>query len=340
MGEMEGSKMNNNTFMDSHIHIFSHEFMDGGIYFGERGLPRSVVMLAIRVGEYLRTVDVVPDEIEDVVDFALKLFRLDDEAEGIREMIRVFYSSPAAQLARLQKAWKELGISGGCILIPQVGEYRKATEAITAAAAGMDNVKVFAPWTCNYLPGVSGTKLYPALQGRENIRQMIEDGLPMAVHCSGGGIRAPKYSESEAVALNRPGWVNDALELGEPFRICLAHAGGRRAFVDWALNQDRPGFNFPIDNLLRELCPGMSEYPECRLFVDTAFHEHQSREDYRTAVMRLPGWWRGSVLLGSDWPLHLAEYSYSQWAEETRAAWGEVIDEVQAAERAFFGGEA
>jgi len=313
--------------------------MDGGIYFGDQGLPKRAVMLAIRVGEYLRGADVVPDELEDVVEFALKLFRLDDEAEGLREMIRVFYSSPAAQLAKLQKEWKELGISGGCVLIPQVGEYRKATEAITAAAAQYDNVRVFAPWACNHLPGVSGTKFYPALEGRDNVRQMLEDGLPMTVHCSPGGIRAAKYSESQAKALNRPGWVNDALELGIPFKVCLAHGGGRDGFVSFSMNQDEPGRNYPIDNLLRDLCPGMSERPDCRLFVDTAFHEHQSRADYKTAVMRLPGWWRGSVLLGSDWPLHLAKYSYAQWARETRAAWGEVLDEVRAAEVAFFGVE-
>jgi hypothetical protein len=322
------------TFWDTHVHLFSHRHIKSDLYFGRHRLPRWAWPIIKAIHEVIdHAGDIVPDHVEALVETALAVFRLDDDARRIGQLIRLFYTPVDQQLAHLQAEWTRLGIAGGYVLIPAVGDYRRATRDICAAAVQYDNVKVFAPWECAHLRGVFGIKYYPALSGRQGIAEMGKMRLPIIAHCSGGGIRADGVTLAQARKYNRPGWVHDVVDVWPEARIVLAHGGGRAEFLK-TLDTAK---DTPIKNLLRNTSDFGPDWPGAFVAMDTAFHEHQTRSDYMNAIAQMDGLARGRVLLGSDHPLMLSGQSYADWARDTREAWGWGLDEVEAARVRFEG---
>ena len=324
--------------IDSHIHVFSHKHIAADLHFGRHHLPavawaalRALAPLVEEASETVvaRAVDAALDRVDDAPDLS-----------GIADLIRLFYTHPADQIDVLQDAWRRHGIAGGLVLIPAVGDYRRATRDIVAAAKKHNNITVFAPFDCTDISGVAGVKIYPALEGPERVRRAVETacdrGLPIVAHCSSGGIRAAGVTQAQAGSRNAPWWVAEALHVGLRPRLVLAHAGGRDAWVRARIT----GAETAIDRILRDTMPGcLSEYPGAWVGVDTAYHEGMAASDYRTAQARMPAWYSGRVLVGSDWPLHLAEYSYGEWAAAARTAWGAYADDIERAECALIGGQ-
>jgi hypothetical protein len=325
-----------NTFCDTHCHIFSHRWINDDVYFGRHRVPGwagSLLPMLRDAAKGLKSL--IPDDIELAIETTVEAFHLDDDARRIAEIIGLFYMSPADQIERLRAMWRANGISGGYILIPAVGDYRRATREITAACAAYDDIKVFAPWQCADEPGVYGVKYYPALDGRACLPQVVGCHKPIIAHCSPGGIRKGQRSESAERADNAPGWVHDALALNPKARITLAHGGGERAF----LRACNPKFDTPVKNLIRDHGGPGTEHPDAWIGVDTAFHEGVGLPWYKSPWMVTDATMIGHVLIGSDWPLHLPLYSYSTWARRARYTFGAGLDNIDAARVAFEGRE-
>lgn len=301
---------------DMHFHVFCRRHISASIHFGRHEFSSAlwpvvdILAKCEKLNDALESVDRIVDHLPVGVDIS-----------GALDVVRLFYMDPYDQLCYITDQWRRLGILGGCVLIPAIGDYRRATREIAAAAHAFPEVRVFAPWDCADIPGVSGIKLYPALEGYDRVQKACYEAearrLPIIAHCSPGGIRAADVSISAAEARNRPWWLSEALAAGMRQHVVLAHAGGRQSFVHNAI----VGKETTIDRILRDTMPGLSEYPTSWVGVDTAYHESQDADDYLLALSRLPGWYAGRVLPGSDWPLHLAEYSYQTWADTTRRAW-------------------
>jgi len=301
---------------DTHFHIFCRRHIDASIHFGRHEFSSAlwpvvdILAKCEKLNDALEAVDRIVDHLPVGVDIS-----------GALDVVRLFYMDPYDQLSYITSEWRKLGILGGFVLIPAIGDYRRATREITAAAHSFPEVRVFAPWDCSDIPGVSGIKLYPALEGYERVQKACYTAeskkMPIVAHCSPGGIRASGCSLAAAKARNSPWWLSEALHAGLSLRVVLAHAGGRDAWVRARIT----GAETAIDRILRDTMPGLSEYPTSWVGVDTAYHEAQDADDYRLALSRLPGWYAGRVLPGSDWPLHMPEYSYQAWADATRRAW-------------------
>jgi hypothetical protein len=132
-------------------------------------------------------------------------------------------------------------------------------------------------------------------------------------------------TQARAISLNAPGRWLDAVR-DRPLRLCLAHGGGAK-WARWVAGKQAQAWT--LDYMMREACPP-TEWAG-RLWVDTAFHDGQGSDAYRRAVMAAGAPWR--VLWGSDWPLHLPQWSYQRAAARGRAYWGD-----QVAAQSEFGG--
>ena len=327
---------NLNTFWDTHCHIFSHRWINDDVYFGRHHLPAWAweVIKALRAAaKGLQSL--APDHVGDLIETATWFFRLQDDAHRIADLIGLFYMSPADQLARLRAAWKASGIAGGYVLIPAVGDYRRATREICAAVGDAADVRVFAPWQCVNEPGVFGVKYYPAVEGRQALLEVARTHKPIIAHCSPGGIRKGQRSEAAERRDNAPGWVLDALEYNPRARIILAHGGNERAF----LRACNPKLDVPIKNLIRDHGGPGTEHPGAFIGVDTAFHEGVGSRQYRNTWHNTDALLIGHVLIGSDWPLHLPKYAYGDWANWAHYTFGNGLDDIEAARVAFEGRE-
>lgn len=325
-----------NTFWDTHCHIFSHRWINDDVYFGRHHLPAWAwpVIKALRAAAH-GAKHWIPDDVTSIIETALDVFHLDDDARRILDMIELFYLPASTQLSRLRAHWRAAGIAGGYILIPAVGDYRRATREICAAVGDASDVRVFAPWQVCDEPGVYGVKYYPAVEGRRVLSEVVECGRPIIAHCSPGGIRRNARNAAAEQRDNAPGWVLDALGYDTHARIILAHGGNERAF----LRGCNPKLDAPIKNLIRDHGGPGTENPWAFIGVDTAFHEGMGSARYRNAWADTDALMVGHVLIGSDWPLHLPKYDYATWARRARHTFGAGLDDIEAARVAFEGRE-
>lgn len=327
---------NINTFWDTHVHIFSHRWINDDVYFGRHHLPAWAwpVIKALRAAAH-GAAHWIPDDVTSIIETALDVFRLDDDARRVLDMIELFYLPASTQLDRLRAHWRAAGIAGGYILIPAVGDYRRATREICAAVGDASDVRVFAPWQVSNDPGVFGVKFYPALEGRAVVPQVVGCGRPIIAHCSHGGIRRGQRSEAVERRDNAPDWVLDALEYNPRARIVLAHGGGEWAF----LRACDPAKDVPIKNLIRDHGGPGTEHPGAWIGADVAFHEGIGRSRYTERWLGTDALMVGHVLTGSDWPLHLPKYTYATWASRARYTFGAGLDDIEAARGTFEGRE-
>ena len=325
--------------IDTHAHAFNYETIPEQIYFGRHGLGKKTMNLILTIASWVKK-NGLPSDVEEILEFAVKLlplFGLDDDWERVRELIRMFYMPMPKLIAYYEKLMVSAGVKQMNLLIPnfQDRQTMDAVDIVCAAVKGNDKFHVFAPLAHIARDDVHGAKFYPALEGNPEIyaaeiKCCVDLGKPIISHSSPGGVRSPRISESKAKYLNMPGhWIDYLRDL--PLRLCLAHGGGRSAFVQWfARDWDKPGKLWPYDTMMN-LFSEPSEYPG-RLFIDVSFHEDQTRNDYRTAVSHITPAWKYGIMFGTDFSL-MGDYKTA--ASWFRNVWGPdgVADAEEAARR-------
>jgi hypothetical protein len=307
-----------------HGHLFNYQTVPAEIYFGRHGLSKGAMKLIRRILEWVEK-NGLPDDVEDVVSVAeklLPLFGLDDEWDRLKYLIKLYYM-PMSKLVvyYADVVMPNSGIDGMCVLIPNFQDKytRDAVDIICACTKGNDKFKVFAPMQYVKRDDVFGVKYYPALEGppdKQDWKEVADTGKPVTSHSSPGGVRNKRIPQELAVKYNAAGRWMDALDM-YPIRLNLAHSGGRRAFVYWfAEAKCKPGFNWPYNNMM--LTYNGFERPG-KVFCDVAFHEDQTRSDYRKAVANVDPWWR--IMFGVDDPLQEMSYDIKTAASWFRNVW-------------------
>lgn len=283
---------------DEHCHVFDPRTLDD--FFWRRWrVPASVLRAIGYIRDAIDTsVAVAPAQVE-------RALRATGILGGWADLLRTVYAPPITQVRAILQAWDAAGITGGCILVPAIGDARDLTARVVGAIqvlGAADRVRVYAPVGAQ-MAGVYGVKLYPSLEPDAAIQNALASGRPIVAHYGPGGVRAPGVTRAQARRRNGVQWLADALQDGWRGTVVLAHGAGHTA-------QDGP-----IDRLLRDTCPGVSDYPGADVRVDTAYV-------WPVRATALPPWWSGRVVVGSDYPLHLPQYAYADWARAARRVWG------------------
>lgn len=327
--------------IDCHMHVLNRDLAPEAFKAGRFALSRAETRLVDIVIDAVDTipVDAEIEVIARVVDLVLdRIPAVSVRWKALKTLIKLYCMSTRDYLCHLDALCASEGVYEAAILVPAgPGVGPRAVMRLLDAARAYPRFKVFVPEEYAGFPGVSGIKYYPAMEGfRERvIDTAIRLNLPIISHCSPGGIR--NRSESAARAMNAPGRWHDYLK-ERPIRLLLAHGGGNAKWISWHLHgRDAAGLNWSLDNLLRDACPP-SEAPG-RLWWDCAYHEGMilDRDRYGLACLRMMPWWALAAVTGSDYPLHLLDYSYSDWADAARVMYGD----TGAAWREFLkGGEA
>ncbi len=307
------------TLFDNHMHIINEATTPPEIAAGRWEISTAEMRAIMGLAHLARGID-WPDELDAAADIIDEVMMLMPRYRRIRQLIALYFMTIPQQVKLIRRMLAENGVAGAnVLLIP--GTPSAAIDATLLACAGTE-LRVYVSWIHADKAGVAGIKHYPSFCPSAPL-SMISDtacalDLPIISHCSRGGVRDPDISEAMAKGLNTPGrWLDEVRD--RPIRLCLAHAGGG----SWARNlaSKRVPTPWTLDYMMREAHPP-TEWAG-RLWVDTAFHDDQGGERYRRAVMRAGAPWR--VLWGSDWPLHLPQWSYAQACEWGRAYWGDQI---------------
>lgn len=329
-----------------HGHIFCHQTIASEIYFGRHGLSRGAMKIIRYILAWIEK-NGLPDDIEEIIEIAEKIlpvFGLGDEWSRIKYLVRMYYMNvPDIIKMYEKKIMPEAGIDEMCILIPNFPDSntQEAVDIICASVDKKTKFKVFAPLAYVNRPEVFGVKYYPALEGPpdwlNNEWKIVADlNKPVVCHSSPGGVRNKRFSEGLAKKYNRPGRWMSALEK-YPLRVDLAHCGGREAFVKWfTADKFKPGINWSYDNMIRSY-DGI-EYPG-KVYYDVAFHDDQTRSDYRKAVSNVDGYWNRRGMFGIDDPLTDTQNSVKTLAGWYRNVWGaESCEESNAVYKEFMYG--
>lgn len=308
---------------NSHGHLFNYQTIPEEIYFGRHGISHKKMRIIMEIANYLKN-NGIPQEIEDtikIIERFLPIIGLDDEWAQIKRILKMYYM-PMNKLVKYyaESVLPNAGIDEMCILIPnfQDSHTRDAVDIISACIKPYKQFKLFAPLEYIKRKDVYGVKYYPALEGppdKQDWKIVADLGKPIISHSSPGGVRSKYIPEELAKKYNAPGkWYDVLTKL--PLRLCLAHCGGRRAFVYWFTEgKFKPG-NWPYDNMVRTF-DGI-EYPG-KVWVDIAFHEAQLDADYRKAIMNIDCYWKDRILFGVDDPLQETQYSIvtaAKWCRE------------------------
>ncbi len=308
---------------DNHLHIICEATTPPEIAAGRWQITRSEMAAIMMIADALRGVD-WPDEVDaagDLIDGVLRT--ISPRYRRIRHLIALYFMTPAQQVRLIARMLQSNGVHGAnVLLIP--GTPRAAIDQVLMACAGTD-LRVFVPYQYADLQGVAGIKHYPSLQhGQYDAAADAACALdlPIVSHCSPGGVRAPGMTQAAAKALNLPGrWLDIVRD--RPVRLCLAHGGGNSWAKRMAQSKSAETCFSVLRYMMTEACPP-TEWAG-RLWTDTAFHDRQDTDDYAFATGRAVAPWR--VLWGSDWPLHLPQWSYAQAVAWCRAYWGDQVAE-------------
>ncbi|NCC53384.1 MAG: hypothetical protein EOM20_19530 [Spartobacteria bacterium] len=303
------------TLHDNHMHIINEATTPPEVAAGRWKINRSEMKAIMAVSRALRGID-WPDEVDmaaEIVDRVLGF--VSPKYRRIRHLIALYFMSTEKQVRLVRKMLRSNGVAGANVLLVP-GTPARGVREVLGCCAGTE-LGVFVPYEWADEDGVSGIKHYPSLL-RGPYMQAADAAcaldLPIISHCSPGGIRDPGVTAARAKYLNAPErWLEILRD--RPIRLCLAHGGGGK----WATWMAGPQTElWTMDYMMREACPPTDWAG--RLWIDTAFHENQGSDQYKRAVARAGAPWR--VRWGSDWPLHLPEWSYSQACDWGRAYWG------------------
>ena len=327
-----------------HGHLFNWQTIPGEIYFGRHGLSRGAMKVITMILAWVEK-NGLPKDVEEIITIAekfLPIFGVDDEWDRLKHLIKMYYMPMDKLVAYYgNTVMPNAGIGEMCVLIPNFGDKhtRDAVDIICACTKGNSKFRIFAPKEYVKRDDVHGVKYYPALEGPPDSVEwddVADTGKPVSSHSSPGGVRNKRFPASLAKKYNTPGrWMTALDRL--PLRVCLDHVGGRAAFVRWFTEDKfKPGVNWSYDNMVRSY-DGV-EYPG-KVFVDIAFHEDQSRSDYRKAISNIDGRFSKCLMFGVDDPLQEMQYPLSTAASWFRNVWGPdwVIDSDKAYKEFVYG---
>lgn len=324
---------------DNHVHIFNYQTMPDAFSFGQRfEISRAELVLleatfrAAKAVARSEPIEAVLEAVDVVLD---GVTHGSQRWTGLKRLIRWYWSPVSRLVADLERTLETNGVKGANILIPWSGSTTttaRSVDLLLEATEHRPRLRVFGPWEYADRP-IHGIKVYPAMEG-DGCHLLAAEasvrwcGKPIIAHCSPGGIRLGGMQERTAKILNVPGHWHDLIRQF-PVRVCLAHAGGTRRFVDWhTRGQFEPGEIDTLDNLLRDSTPAFSETPG-RIFWDCAFHDDMGSHAYRAAVSEMQGWWTASGLWGTDRPLQELGTAYSTLVDQGRTLYPD-SDRVQA----------
>jgi len=318
--------------VDGHVHILNLPLAPDEFLVGQRlGFSRAEMKLLLEVVQLVRRLNALPEPVDEmlrVVDQVLDAVPWTSQRwQGVKELLRLYVLPTRKAVQHLYRHLDAHHVRLACLLVPDSpGLTLSALSTLVRAVhdeAQMHfcSLHVFIPtrfWG-SFKPGyVTGVKAYPSMEcyfttsgETPNIKGYpdLPPEVPIISHCSPGGIRVAKATESYARKMNEPGQWSDLLH-DRKMRLCLAHAGGVDRMLRWLLEgQFEPGANWSLDNMLRDSCPGMSEVPG-ELWVDVAFHERMFEEDYAEAIGHASPWWK--FIPATDYPLHLPYHSYER----------------------------
>lgn len=309
--------------VDGHLHIFNPELAPDEFSVGQRfGLSRTEFEIFQHVARLARKIDLPDpaDEIAGVVNQVLTAIPATSRRwKGVKELLRLYFLSTRKAVHELYALLERNDVSEACLLVvdgPHLKQraVERLLSEVSLTAATRRRIRVFIPvrfWRLGLR--ADGIKDYPAMTPEEifcqGLAKPISENVPRITHCSPAGIRRWGMSAARAKSWNAPWhWIDELTT--RKTHICLAHAGGCSAYMNWHLSGQHEGSkNWSIDNMLRDTMPGLAELPG-RLWVDCAFHEDMFQADYARAVARMQAWW--NVLPSTDYPLHLPYYPYDR----------------------------
>lgn len=316
---------------DSHAHPFlNYQTCPNAFAFGRRfSLSRAEWKIYNAAYQVAKDVP-LPEPVEAVTEAVDKLLGLIPATsrrwKALKKLIRLYWTPVSSLVVEFDQMLDREGVRGANCLIPWAGPEvtRRAVDLAIQACEGRPHLRIFAPYVFADMPEVFGIKFYPSMEPMEFgqcVQAAERTGKPIISHCSPSGIRLDSMTVLGAKAMNHPGqwweYIRDTA-----IRLCLAHGGGADRWMRW-MNEERTkaGENWTIDNYLRETADGDWSELRSRVYIDTAFHDHQGTADYMKAVTKCVLWWLRRVLWGSDYPLHLLDHSYAQSVDWGRMYW-------------------
>lgn len=307
---------------DNHLHIINHELLPVEVAFGRWRLSPAAVRTIEAVGDALIRGD-LPGTWDDVVRAIVGLLAGCDIApqrlHGFAQLVRLFYLSVDQYIAEMCAMLQKNGISGGSVLLVDATPRQVMRISSELAKSALD-LRLFVPPAVAHVPGIAGIKYYPGYHKETHIEvaSLAEKrNLPIVAHCSPGGIFRGGAAAARRAKL--PGKWLEALR-DRSIRLCLAHAGGDAWTANMLRSTEHQGAaHRTLEYMMTEAHPPTDW--RGRLWIDTAFHGNQDSPRYAAAAKKTTAPWR--ILWGSDWPLHLPAWSYSQAVEWGRTYWGD-----------------
>lgn len=306
---------------NTHAHFFNYQVIPHHIYFGRQNISKKKIQIIVDIVEKVLSISDKTILFQAAEKLLLPLLGLDDEWKQIRTILKLYLMDMDTLVSKyVTQVMPNIGVQRAFVLIPNFRDAytNKTVDIITASVQPYKKrLKVFAPHVFAKRDDVDGIKYYPALEGpptKLDWKFAADLGKPIISHSSPGGVRDERFPEELAKKYNKPAYWMDALEK-YPIKLCLAHSGGRKAFVHWFTEgYKKPGENWPYNNMVNTY-DGV-EYPGT-VFVDCAFHENMNEPDYKLAVYNLTGRWSHAILTGFDDPLHYIQYSIEDAAKWT-----------------------
>lgn len=309
---------------DNHIHIINEATTPPEIAAGRWEISHEEMKAILTLAHLLRGID-WPDEIDAAAGIADVILASAPRYRRIKHLIALYFMSTSQQVRVIRRMLADHQVKGANVLVipgtPARG-VREVLEAVNSPGKWGRDLRVFVPYEYANDEGVTGIKHYPSLFSGPFFNRVSDAAcaldLPIISHCSQGGVRHPDVTQAKAKSANLPGRWLDVLR-DRPVRLCLAHGGGSK-WARWMSGTQTQAWS--LDYLMREAHPP-TEWAG-RLWIDTAFHDDQDGDAYTNAVSRACAPWR--VLWGSDWPLHLPQWSYGQACEWGRVYWGDQVE--------------